>query len=116
MKQGEKNARKFLESRFDDHQIEILSYCLIREIPVCFYGFGLGKSTARDRLHEAGFLRVYAPEDCGAGCDALTVADFPGAVALRVKAQEPSGTDIPEGSFTDSELRFVIEDASRHTH
>lgn len=111
-----KNALKFLRLRFDDHQIEILSYCLTREIPVCFYGFGLGKSTARDRLHEAGFLQVYAPEDCGVGCDALTVADFPGAVALRVKLQEPSSTDIPGGSFTADELRAVIVGVSAHIH
>ena len=110
---GELNALRYLLKRFDERQVQVLAYCLTHELPVGLYGSGLGKSTLAARLKDAGYRGIYAPEDCSLNCDSLTVTDANGAVALCVK-KKSSGSDVPEDSFTDKDLRAVIEDVSEH--
>ena len=115
MNQGKENARQFLLKRLNNKQILFLAYCLVHDMPVSFYGSGLGKSTLVARLKKACYTKVYAPEDCSPACGPCTVPDIPGAVALCVR-KKSSGKDVPEDSFTDEDLWAVIGDASGHIH
>lgn len=114
MEKGKLNALKYLQKRLDEKQIDVLAYCLTHEVPVAFYGSGLGKSTLANRLRAAGYQGVYAPEDCSMACNHLTVPDIGGAVALCVE-KKSSGSDVPEDFFTSADLRAVIEAVSKRT-
>lgn len=107
MEKGKLNALKYLQKRLDEKQIDVLAYCLTHEVPVAFYGSGLGKSTLANQLKAAGYRGIYTPEDCSMACNHLTVPDVNGAVALCVR-KELSGSDVPEDSFTSADLRAVI--------
>ena len=77
--------KEFLKSRFTEQQIQILALCLDKNVPVSFYGLGLGKSALAAILRNAGFSNVYAPEDCDVDNAQWSVLDRTGAVALRMK-------------------------------
>lgn len=114
MEKGKLNALKYLQKRLNEKQIDVLVYCLTHEVPVAFYGSGLGKSTLANRLRAAGYQGVYAPEDCSMACNHLTVPDIGGAVALCVE-KKSSGSDVPEDFFTNADLCAVIEAVSKRT-
>ena len=114
MEKGKLNALKYLQKRLNEKQIDVLAYCLTHEVPVAFYGSGLGKSTLANQLKAAGYRGIYALEDCSMACNHLTVPDIDGAVALCVE-KKSSGSDVPEDSFTSADLRAVIEAVSKRT-
>ena len=99
----------FLKSRFTEQQIQILALCLAKNVPVSFYGLGLGKSILAAILRNAGFSDVYAPEDCDVDNAQWSVLDRTGAVALCMK-KEPLNTSLLKDSFSRDVIRSAISD------
>lgn len=107
--------KEFLKSRFTEQQIQILALCLAKNVPVSFYGLGLGKSILAVILRNAGFSNVYAPEDCDVDNAQWSVLDRTGAVALCMK-KEPLNTSLLKDSFSRDVIRSAISDVLAHKH
>ena len=101
--------KEFLKSRFTEQQIQILALCLAKNVPVSFYGLGLGKSILVAILRNAGFSNVYAPEDCDVDNAQWSVLDRTGVVALCMK-KEPLNTSLLKDSFSRDVIRSAISD------
>lgn len=115
MEKEQKRFKQYLQSMFSDKQITVLAFCLRHQVPVCFYGTGLGKSTLAKLLKQHGFAAVYAPEDCGGEMGAMTVLNVPNAVAIRIK-KEPFQQAMPNDSFLTDDITAVLWDALKRAH
>lgn len=74
---------RYLLTMFTKPQLKILRQCLRLNLPVHFYGSGIGKSTLANNLREAGYTATEAGE-CQQP-DALSVPDRENVVCLCLK-------------------------------